>query len=115
MSLNKNSSGRKVGRRETIWFLLTGAGLLGGCVSPSGYKPALPESCEWLKFPYTWVCIDPKEGNMPVPKQETEMWKPLPLDKLDWVYEEPISYEELRSLRKEAECLLQAIDSGPLH
>jgi hypothetical protein len=52
---------------------------------------------------------------MPVPKQETEMWKPLPLDKLDWVYEEPISYEELRSLRKEAECLLQAIDSGPLH
>lgn len=71
-------SDREVNRRKVVWFLLSGVGLLVGCSTPSGYKPTLPESCTWLKFPYTWICIDPKEGGV-VPGAETSMWDSIPL------------------------------------
>jgi hypothetical protein len=71
-------SNREVNRRKVVWFLLSGAGLLAGCSTPSGYKPTLPESCTWLKFPYTWICVDPKEGNE-VPSSVTSMWDSIPL------------------------------------
>jgi hypothetical protein len=75
-----STDGRKAGRREALWFLLSGAGLLAGCTIQSGYKPTLPESCVWAKFPYTWLCIDPEEGDA-VPEQETKLWEPIPLSK----------------------------------
>ncbi len=87
---------RNCSRREAVWFLLSGVGLLGGCVSPSGYKPTLPESCVWTKFPYTWICIDPKEGEV-VPEKETASWDPFPLGSSIGVFsfEHPLKWEEL--------------------
>jgi hypothetical protein len=94
-----DKSHREMHRREVIWLLLSGIGLLGGCSTRPGYKPTLPESCVWLKFPYTWMCIDPNEG-MPVPEQETSKWDPIPLTKIpdeSWynIPWSPITWEEL--------------------
>jgi hypothetical protein len=85
---------RKARHREVLWFLLTGTGLLGGCTTPSGYKPVLPDTCEWVKFPYTWICIDPNEGNK-VPEQETSSWQPLPLGSFDEAFDPPLSIADL--------------------
>jgi hypothetical protein len=87
-------SRRKAGHREMIWFLLSAAGLLGGCITRSGYKPVLPESCVWTKFPYTWICIDPKEGEA-VPGEETKLWGSYPLENLDFEYSTPLQWEDL--------------------
>jgi hypothetical protein len=89
---------KKFKRREAphmvVWYLFGGAGLLGGCHTPSGYKPALPESCTWLKFPYTWVCVDPEEGRR-VPEKEASMRGSYSLETLDFIWESPLSWEEL--------------------
>lgn len=48
----------KVGRREALVLLLGGAACLVGCETHSGFKkPALPENCYWVEFPYAWVCL----------------------------------------------------------
>ncbi len=104
---------KKVKRRETphrmvVWYLFGGAGLLGGCHTPSGYKPALPESCTWLKFPYTWVCVDPAEGRH-VPEKEASVRGPYPLETLDFAWESPLRWEELTGKSGKAPlCLLDA-------
>lgn len=87
---------RKVNRREMVWFLLSASGLLGGCVTRSGYKPELPESCVWVKFPYTWVCVDPEEGNV-IPPEETALWGSSPLTTLDFAWTCPLQWQELQS------------------
>lgn len=106
---------KKFNRREAthlptvVWYLFGGAGLLGGCHTPSGYKPALPEECVWLKFPYTWMCIDPNEGK-PVPREEAEMRGPYPLENLDFSWSSPISWDDLRDERGIPQCLRDALD-----
>ncbi len=85
---------REVLPKMAVWYLFGGAGLLGGCHTPSGYKPALPESCSWLKFPYTWVCIDPEEGRH-VPEEEASARGPYPLETLDFAWKSPLKWEEL--------------------
>ncbi len=57
---------REVLPKMAVWYLFGGAGLLGGCHTPSGYKPALPESCSWLKFPILgYVSILKKDDMYP--------------------------------------------------
>lgn len=90
---------RKCDYREVIWLLLTGVGLLGGCSTSSGYRPTLPESCVWAKFPYTWICVDPEEGKV-VPKQEAESWGPYPLSMLEFTFSHPLQPIDILNLRK---------------
>jgi hypothetical protein len=91
--------GRKSVRREAIWLLLTGSGLLGGCTTLSGYKPDLPESCVWAKVPHVWICVDPEEGK-PVPDTETKLWGSYPLSMLEFVFEPPLQPVDLLILLK---------------
>jgi hypothetical protein len=92
--------GRKTHQGNLVWLLLTGVGLLGGCSTTSGYKPTLPDSCVWTKFPYTWICVDPEEGKV-VPKQETELWGPYPLSMLEFTFPQPLQPVDILNLRKE--------------
>lgn len=91
---------REDANRKVCWFLLSVAGLLAGCTTPTGYKPVLPESCTWLKFPYTWMCIDPEEGKA-IPKKETAAWDFIPLDDPRCgtvIFDRPLSIEDLTKL-----------------
>lgn len=90
-------SSRETSRRKMLWFLLTGAGLLGGCHVRPGYKPVLPESCVWVKFPYTWICVDPEEGKA-VPGEETLKWKTIPRKTFDFCFAPPLSRGRAREL-----------------
>lgn len=105
---------REAGCRKALWFLLSGVGLLGGCQTRYGYKPTLPESCVWVKFPYTWVCVDPEEGR-PVPEQETKLWDPVPLASISrqhqFAFENPIRWEDLAST---SQCSWGPILLGPV-
>ena len=98
---NSLTSTREGVVRKVHWFLLGVAGLLAGCTTPSGYKPALPESCTWLKFPYTWMCIDPEEGKA-IPEKETAAWDFIPHDDPQCdgvVFDPPLSIEDLVELK----------------
>ncbi len=90
----------KKARRETVWLLFGASGLLGGCSIHSGYKPDLPESCVWTKFPYTWICVDPNEGHT-VPEQETKLWGSYPLSMLEFTFPHPLQPGDILNLRKE--------------
>ena len=99
---------QKCSRREAILILLSGVGCLGGCQTPSGYRPTLPESCVWLKFPYTWMCIDPREGgDVPPSKESTEQGSSLPgTSELSSVWTTPPSWWEFKRNRDSlATCL----------
>lgn len=92
---------REGGDRKVYWFLLSVVGLLAGCSTPSGYKPTLPESCTWLKFPYSWICIDPEEGKA-IPRKETLAWEFIPPDHPQCdgvVFDPPLSIEDLTDLK----------------
>lgn len=91
---------RKISHREVVWLLLTGAGLLGGCSTHSGYKPALPDSCVWAKIPHVWICIDPEEGR-PVPEKESKLWGSYPLSMLEFQFDFPLQPVDLLALCKE--------------
>lgn len=99
--INSLTSIREDVNRKVYWFLLGAAGLLAGCSTPTGYKPVLPESCTWLKFPYTWMCIDPEEGKA-IPSKETAAWDFIPYDdpRCDGVkFDPPLSIEDLTELK----------------